>query len=109
MGDQTFFQNQEKISLFILLNAVLVICFSFTRLKTFIWVLGLIISAAVYYVYYDIQSTISEFEKVMGGDSGGIFFTNIKNSFLDSIKIRYGIYVLTAGIFLTFVSAVWKK
>ena len=109
MGDQTFYQNQEKISLFILLNAVLVIGISFTRLKIFLWILGLLISGAVYYVYYDIQNTISEFDKVMGGEQGSIFFTNIKKSFLESIKIRYGIYILTAGIILTFVSAAWKK
>ena len=109
LGDQTFYQNQQYISIFIIINAILISFISFTRLKIALWLLALMVSGSLIYAYNDFQGTMSEFDNMMGDGVSSEFLKKMKNSFMASIEIKYGIYFLILGVILTFLSAAWKK
>ena len=109
LGDQTFYQNQQYISIFIIINAILISLISFTRLKMFLWLLALMVSGSLIYAYTDFQGTMSEFDQMMGDGVASEFIKKMKNSFMASIEIKYGVYFLILGVLLTFISAAWKK
>ncbi len=106
LGEQSFYDNQPTTSYPIVLFALLIFIFSFTKEKFSLWVLALSVSLLLIYSYFKIQEKIIEFEQSMGILTS--LLKNIIDTFKASIKIKFGALVLLGGNLMAYFAAAVK-
>lgn len=106
MGEKTYFQSQDLVAKILFALAILSVVFVIIRLQIGLWGTGLLMVGILTYSYFDFEDMLSQYDNVFdGGGGNSAFYQSIKNSFRDSIQMKYGLGVIASGILVTFAAA----